>query len=224
VSKHTPNGAPLVRRFRLGLALMLFACIGAAAPKLSPAEGRLVSALGFDAALMLSVKSLGTALERLAMEDGMGAAIPHAGVVLLTRPGESERVLLAVRAKFANSPYGAWINDNAFGLGPDKVAIMKTHDQYAYLSVAHTEGINWDLEHKDVVARYREWSKKYGLELKGAGLDWLSARFGQPPADWLVFAREVYKFCPDIVDQGTGTVEKLATEMRRSNELFLWWD
>ena len=46
----------------------------------------------------------------------------------------------------------------------------------------------------------------------------------KPPADWMALAREVYEFCPDIVDQGTETVERLAYEMRVTNELFLWWD
>jgi hypothetical protein len=40
----------------------------------------------------------------------------------------------------------------------------------------------------------------------------------------VAFAREVYAFCPDVVDQGTGAVEALAAEMSRTNTLYLWWD
>jgi hypothetical protein len=40
----------------------------------------------------------------------------------------------------------------------------------------------------------------------------------------LAFAREVYQFCRDVVEQGTETVEKLAAEMKRSNRMYLWWD
>jgi len=38
------------------------------------------------------------------------------------------------------------------------------------------------------------------------------------------FAEEVYQFCPDVVDQGAGSIDALAEEMKRTNALFLWWD
>jgi hypothetical protein len=34
----------------------------------------------------------------------------------------------------------------------------------------------------------------------------------------------MYDFCPDIVDQGVGSVKALATELRRSRSLYFWWD
>ena len=38
------------------------------------------------------------------------------------------------------------------------------------------------------------------------------------------FANEVYEFCPDIVDQGVGDVEKLAAGIAATKEVYLWWD
>jgi Domain of unknown function (DUF4253) len=225
MSRFAINGAPLARRFRLGLLLVFMAgCATDGMRPPNPVETQLVADLKFDADLMARVRTSGLVFERLKMEDGDGALVSHAGVVLVTSPGQAAAALAEVRAKLANTPYGAWINDDGFGRSPDKIAIMKTHDQFVYLAVAHTDGINWDLDHAAVVARYREWAAQYGLELRGAGLDWLSARISKPPEDWAAFAREVYKFCPDIVDQGANTVEALATEMRVSNELYLWWD
>jgi len=40
----------------------------------------------------------------------------------------------------------------------------------------------------------------------------------------LTFAKEMYKVCPDIVDQGTGSIEALAEEMKKTKRLFFWWD
>jgi hypothetical protein len=37
-------------------------------------------------------------------------------------------------------------------------------------------------------------------------------------------AEEIYSMCPDVVDQGTGTVEELAREMKESKLLYFWWD
>ena len=52
----------------------------------------------------------------------------------------------------------------------------------------------------------------------------VEAVFVKQPADMDAFAREVYEFCPDVVEQGVGTVKALADEMRRSGILYLWWD
>ena len=76
----------------------------------------------------------------------------------------------------------------------------------------------------EVIARMRQWENRYSFDIIAVGFDFVEAIFTRPPADMYSFAREVYSFCPDVVDQGTGTVEALADEMRRSNRLFLWWD
>ncbi len=75
-----------------------------------------------------------------------------------------------------------------------------------------------------VIARLKKWDAEFGLVLSGVGFDWMEAQFQRQPANMLEFAKEVYAFCPDVVDQGTETVEALAKEMKRTNTLFLWWD
>ena len=57
-----------------------------------------------------------------------------------------------------------------------------------------------------------------------ADFDFVEAVFVKQPAGMDAFAREVYEFCPDVVEQGVGTVKALADEMRRSGTLYLWWD
>ena len=180
--------------------------------------------LGFDQNAMASVRKLGSSLERLMGRSADYQRVPAAGVVLLTKPNDGHTVLIAVRRALAGSAYRAYLNEQAFGHGPDRVAVMKTSDPYDYLAVVRTDGVNYDIDHAKVIGRYREWAKQYGLLLIGAGQDWLEAKFSRQPVDWKVFAKEVYAFCPDIVDQGTGTVEALAQEMRRTNTLYLWWD
>jgi len=190
---------------------------------LTPAEQELVTNIGFDPTLMARVRASGTGFERLLGNHGDGD-VPAAGLVLVTRPSRGEDALRDVRLALDGTGYGAWLNENAFGFGPDKVAIMKSRDDYTYLHIAHTDGVNLGIDHEQVLARYREWQVKYGLRLDGAGIDWLAAKITRPPPDWLAFSREVYAFCPDVVDQGTNSVEKLAAEMRTTGSLYLWWD
>lgn len=44
------------------------------------------------------------------------------------------------------------------------------------------------------------------------------------PEDLYAFAASLYEFCPDIVEQGCGSVEALAEEIAREQTVHLWWD
>jgi hypothetical protein len=37
-------------------------------------------------------------------------------------------------------------------------------------------------------------------------------------------AREQYLYCGDIVDQGTGTLSRLATALMADDWWYFWWD
>lgn len=39
-----------------------------------------------------------------------------------------------------------------------------------------------------------------------------------------MLAKELYEYCPDIVDQGMGTITNLAALLMVSNAWFFWWD
>ncbi|WP_176167317.1 DUF4253 domain-containing protein [Mesobacillus jeotgali] len=42
--------------------------------------------------------------------------------------------------------------------------------------------------------------------------------------EFKAFAKEIFGFCPDIVEQGTGSLKDLIQEMKETRKLFLWWD
>ena len=87
-----------------------------------------------------------------------------------------------------------------------------------------TNGWNFDISPEQVIAKLKAWDATFGLRYVGVGFDWVEARFKRQPDDMAACAAEVYAFCPDVVDQGTDTVEALAAEMKADNTLYLWWD
>lgn len=214
----------LTQRTLVVVLIAVTASCSAADPELSAAEAQLVSELGFDQALMTDVLASGEHFEQLMGTTEDFDAVPVDALVLLTKPGRGYEALEEIRDVLAGSSYAAYMNDNAFGFDNDKVAIIRSTDEYDFLALVRTDGINYDVEHEQVLAQYREWDELYDLALVGAGLDWLEAEIGVPPESWGAFAEEVYRFCPDVVDQGAGTVKALASEMRRSSTLYLWWD
>ncbi|MEH7884350.1 DUF4253 domain-containing protein [Bacillus sp. JJ1609] len=38
------------------------------------------------------------------------------------------------------------------------------------------------------------------------------------------FVKELYEFCPDIIDQGTGNIEGFIEDLKEFRKLVLWWD
>jgi len=207
----------------VALIACLVSCNDGQAP-LSNDERDLVAQLGFDEPLIARVRRSGESIEQLIGVTPNFEAAPANGLLLLTKPGDGRAALAKIRTELSGSDYSAYLNDEAFGYDADKIAVVKSHDDYAYLAIVRTDGINYNLEHEAVLARYQQWQTAFDLSLIGAGQDWLEAQFGTPPQDWLTFAEQVYEFCPDVVDQGANDVETLAEEMRRSNALYLWWD
>ena len=209
-------------KFLLVLLISLGGCTKTD-PSLTPLESRLIAEVKMDSAVALKVKSYGTSLERLMGITANDDEVPADGIILNTKPKAGRETLAKVRAQLIGTPYRAFLREDSFGYGPDRIAVVNS-DEYGYLAIVRTDGINYGIEHEKVVERYKQWNKKYGLKLIGAGLDWLEAEFINPPGDWTAFAEEVYEFCPDVVEQGTGAVDSLAKEMKDSNKVYLWWD
>lgn len=82
--------------------------------------------------------------------------------------------------------------------------VPMTTDKFASLREHRTNGINCGLTNEDVIARLREWDEAYGITLSDAATDRVMVHLETLPEDMDAFAREVYRFCPDIVDQNFG--------------------
>jgi len=89
-------------------------------------------------------------------------------------------------------------------------------------------GCNYGLEPLDHVVYLRDWHARYGVELVGMSsdqvLEVVVARPPTTPAEALAVAAEHYDYCPDIVDQGVGTLTRLAADQVGSASWYFWWD
>lgn len=92
------------------------------------------------------------------------------------------------------------------------------------LHIAQTDAVNYGMSNEDLKRRLARWHQAYGIDIWQAETDTIQLRFIRLPPDLQSFAKEVYEFCPDIVDQGVGTQEALVQEIRNRKGLQLWWD
>lgn len=80
---------------------------------------------------------------------------------------------------------------------------------------------------EDMLAVARYWYEKYGAVIATVSHDTLEFYVEEKVRDKkkaLDLAEEMYGFCPDCVDQGTGSIAELYAGIRQSNVWFFWWD
>ena len=115
--------------------------------------------------------------------------------------------------------------ENTFGYsGRDALILLPTTDKFAVLRAAGTNGVNYDILNRQIIRWLRRLDRTHPFVLTEAGIDTAAGRFVRPVEDPDRLAKQMYRFCPDIVDQGTGTVPALARELERTQTLYLWWD
>lgn len=118
---------------------------------------------------------------------------------------------------------------NSLHRPPDRgseVVVAKGNDQFDILRVAASDAINCDMQTEDLVLRLQQYHARFGIDIFHAETDTIEFRLERipTPAEMAAFCRDLYEFCPDIVDQGAETVEALEEQVSGTGDVFLWWD
>lgn len=138
--------------------------------------------------------------------------------------GQSVPLVLQLRDTFRQRGYFIFRSEENFSGEFDKIAVLKSKDQFDILRSKGTSGVNYDISTDSLITWLKDLHQLAPFQITGADRDWLEARFTKQPTDVKAFAKVLRHFCPEIVTQGTGTEEQLANEIRKTNILYLWWD
>lgn len=133
-------------------------------------------------------------------------------------------VLLMLKEEFKGSEYNVFYSKVSYDKTPELICILKSADKYDALRALKSNGINYDIDTDSLIEKLKEWEKEYGIEIEGADGDWVDIKFNKLPEDIKKFAKEIYEFCPDSVDQGVGSLEELENYLKVYRGVFLWWD
>lgn len=136
---------------------------------------------------------------------------------------ETDEVIFKFKDDLRNNGYLIFLSERGYE-SPSTISIIKSTNQFDILDIQKTDGINYDLENKDVIEKLKAWDNAYRIEILGADYDWVDLTIKKPIANIPEFAKEVYEFCPDAVDQGVGDIKELEKIIRENRRLFLWWD
>jgi hypothetical protein len=96
--------------------------------------------------------------------------------------------------------------------------------QLDILRLARSDATNYDMDTEDLVRKLREYDHKYGIDVFHAETDTIEFTLLNTPDDLSGFAADLYEFCPDVVDQGVGSVAALEGSIEVLGQVYLWWD
>ncbi|MBT2682877.1 DUF4253 domain-containing protein [Bacillus sp. ISL-37] len=135
---------------------------------------------------------------------------------------EAEPLVLKLREELKSIDYLVFICDSE----REKISIIPGTDKFDILRIQQTNGNNYDISNERVISKLKEWYRRYPFIIIGADYDWVEANFEVFPEGKALkaFAKEIYKFCPDLVEQGSGSINGLIEEMEETRKLYLWWD
>jgi hypothetical protein len=83
------------------------------------------------------------------------------------------------------------------------------NDPFAAIRNAHTGGPNYDLDTNAIIERLTKWQSLCSFSVTGAKGDAVDIKFATLLKDMDAFVRDLYEFCPDLVDQGTGCLGEM---------------
>lgn len=107
------------------------------------------------------------------------------------------------------------------------MALLPLKEPWQLGALLQIGGWNACPEPKWQVALHRYWFEKHGAEAVSYDGAVLEMSVTQPPEDEaasLHLAREQYLYCPDIVDQGTMTLNNLSKTLLKGSIWYFWWD
>lgn len=165
------------------------------------------------------------ALEALAADSAEPLMGGIDGVSVGVPATVAEGIVAAAHDSFLARGFYLFVAEKHYGFRqPDRLALFARADRYEIMGAMGTNGANYGIDTDSIARWLRALERDHPFVLDGIGFDWIGGRFTADIADPGALARRFYDFCPDIVDQGTGTVRALARELARERRLYCWWD
>ncbi len=104
------------------------------------------------------------------------------------------------------------------------VTIMRANNQYEILKMMNTEGPNYNVTNDQVIRKIKEWDQRVGLKIIVADESRVEALILKLPDDLLDFTQEVYELCPDVIEQGYGSMKEMLKDYKTNKYFWMWWD
>ncbi|HPN58827.1 MAG TPA: DUF4253 domain-containing protein [Chitinophagaceae bacterium] len=162
-------------------------------------------------------------IEKLVFEDYDTETNKPSGICSFCPEEEARAIICQYQQEFISKGQFLYISDIP-GNGLQVAILNGITDPYLIMQLTETNGANHELMTADIIEQLKKWDASFGVRITGIGFDFCECAIVNKEIDYNKLAAEIYQFCPDVVDQGTETLEALEDELRRTGSIFLWWD
>lgn len=104
------------------------------------------------------------------------------------------------------------------------IVIIDNSDPFKLIERIGTHGINYDVYNHDVLRKMKEWDQDVDFVFVVVDESRIHAYMQKLPEDIQQFSSDVYDFCPDVIDQGYGSMDVMISDYKESKYFWLWWD
>lgn len=105
-----------------------------------------------------------------------------------------------------------------------EVVVCLGSSQFDILRIAQSDAINYGMKTEDLIEKLQDYDRNFGINIFHAETDTLEFELVSMPANLTSFAEDIYQFCPDIVNQGCGSISELIEIIKMTGQVSLWWD
>lgn len=105
-----------------------------------------------------------------------------------------------------------------------EIVIGSGNSQFDILRLAQSDAMNYSKNTEELIEKLQEYDRNFGIDIFHAETDTVEFVILNMPSDLLNFVADVYEFCPDIVNQGCGSVSNLMEIVEVTGQVLLWWD
>lgn len=113
---------------------------------------------------------------------------------------------------------GCYVFDTDPGCEKNCIAILPTADKYDVILAMGTDGTNWGLKPRDIVAWLRRLEKEQPFIVTGVSGEHVSGRFTTKIKQPEELAMRMLEFCPNL-----DSPDAVEAELRKSRGFWLWW-
>ncbi|MGF7086844.1 hypothetical protein JOD24_000676 [Kroppenstedtia sanguinis] len=108
--------------------------------------------------------------------------------------------------------------------GEVELVLAEGEEPWDILRQARTDAINYGMNTEDLIRRLQSFYEEASFTLIQATSDIVEWRLDSWPQELAAYCEKIYELCPDIVDQGVGSVEILTEFVATTGRVWLWWD
>jgi hypothetical protein len=104
------------------------------------------------------------------------------------------------------------------------IVIIDGSDPFEIIKRIGTNGVNYDQYNNAIINQLKEWNAEVEFKFVVIDVARIHAYMNKLPTDITKFSKDVYDFCPDVIDQGYGSMDEMISDYKDSKYFWLWWD